>query len=235
MQLNLIQTAVAGFRRYLQGAPDDRYLPLYETQLNWQREWKITAEEVGMNYDFALQNTQTRRYWKADNYAPKKMILLFAEAYPDLIREMFRDLFNEDRDVGGRIGRFLHHCDELLREYKAANPRSVENNHFHDDNYRIISLYLACRYPAQYAPLDFVAFTRTLEAVNTRNPPTLQDLDRIFKIHRALYKWIQKDEALMVAHRARLDPALHYTEDSLVLVLEFCRWVAGRPLLRGEI
>ena len=228
MQLNLIQAAVAGFSTYLQGDPDDRYLPLYETQLNWQREWKLTAEEVGVNYDFALQNTQTRRYWKADNYAPKKMILLFAEAYPDLIREMFRDLFNEEREIGGRIGRFLHHCDELLREYKAANPRSVENNHFHDDNYRIISLYLACRYPAQYAPLDFVAFSRTLARVGTRHPPTLQDLERIFKIHRALYKWLQKDEALMAAHRARLVPELHYTDDSLVLAFEFCRFIASQ-------
>ena len=228
MQLDLLQARIADFRQYLQHRPTDRYLPLYETQLNWQRAWKTTAEEVGMNYDLALQNGTTRRYWKADNYAPKKMILLFAEAYPDLIREMFRDLFNEDRDIGGRIGRFLHHCDELLQEYKAANPRTVENNHFHDDDYRIISLYLACRYPATYAPLAYPAFTRTLNALNTRNPPTLQDLERIFKIHRALYKWLRKDEDLMAAHRARLDPERHYSGDSLVLVLEFCRFVTGR-------
>ena len=228
MQLDLLQARIADFRAYLQGRPTDRYLPLYETQLNWQREWRTTAEEIGMTYDLALQNTQTRRYWKADNYAPKKMILLFAEAYPDLIRAMFRDLFDEDRDIGQRVGRFLHHCDELLREYKAANPRTVENNHFHDDDYRIISLYLACRYPASYAPLDFRAFSKTLVAVNTRNPPTLQDLERIFKIHRALYKWLQKDEALLAAHRARLVPELHYTDDSLVLVLEFCRFVAAQ-------
>ena len=44
---------------------------------------------------------------------------------PLTVRLMFDDLFNETREVEGRIGRFLFGCDELLRDYKRANPTSM--------------------------------------------------------------------------------------------------------------
>jgi len=141
---------------------------------------------------------------------------------PEFVQSMFRDLFFEERDIVGRVDRFVFHCDELLREYKEQNPRSIENNHYHDDGYEMVSWYLSFRYPEQYAPHCFPAFQQLLQLLGTRAVPKSSDFGRFCKIAKTLFKLLEKDGEVLELHQKRLgNNGRLYLEKSLLVVEDF--------------
>ncbi len=228
MRMQNIQEGMAGFRRWLQ-SPDAREpLHRWETLRIFQENWDLEAPDFAAMYDRSLDNPRTRRLWKADNYDPKGMMLRFIALEPEFVRTMFRDLFNEARDIEGRLDRFRYHCDELLAAWRERNPLAPQNRHFHDDDHRMASLYLALRYPERYAPHDFPTFTAALKALQARNVSPVPDMERFFKVMRTLHTLLAKDPEIMRLHRARLQEGVHYPGNSLLLAEEFCRFVAHR-------
>ncbi len=221
MQLKRIQHYLGEYRRFLNGPRAETRLYYWESQRCFQENWDLRAEDLAAVYDRSLQNSRTRRLWNRENYAPKAMLLKFFELEPDYVRHLFTDLFNEDKEVTGRAQRFVFYCDELLRMYKDKYPARIENNHFHDDDYGMISLYLAFRYPDRYAPYDFDVFVDLLRRLGRPDLPAANDLERYFKVMRTLYKMMQKDEALLTAHQKRLRPGKDYAGDSLLLAFDF--------------
>ena len=220
MNLKKIQHYFQQYKAYLTNYRADHNLHLWESQRIFQENWTFETEDLAAVYDQSLQNSQTRRLWKRENYEPKRLMLVFLEMEPDYVRHMFHDLFNEDKEIGGRVDRFVFYCDELLQEYKNNNPRSIENNHYHGDNYQIVSLYLAFRYPDQYTYYDADAFVTLLKKLGSRDIPQTNDFPRFAKVMRTLYKMLAKEEEIMALHRKRLRPE-HYQGESLLLLYDF--------------
>lgn len=228
MNLKKIQHYIQQYKTYLQNYRAEQNLYLWESQRIFQENWTFETEDLAEIYDQSLQNSQTRRLWKRENYEPKRLMLLFLKMQPDFVRHMFHDLFNEDKEIAGRIDRFVFYCDELLQEYKVNNPRSIENNHYHGDNYQIVSLYLALRYPDQYTYYDAEGFVTLLQKLGSLDIPKVNDFARFSKVMRTLYKMLTKEEDLMTLHQKRLRPE-HYQEESLLLVYDFYQAVPKLP------
>lgn len=74
---------------------------------------------------------------------PEGMIEDFAEREPDTVRAMFKDLFDESRDIVERFHSFKQKSADLLE--RVGNGAK---NHFQDE--RTIALYLWLRYPDKY-------------------------------------------------------------------------------------
>lgn len=225
MQLKKIQEYIQQYKSFLRTRRAYDNLYKWEALKNFQQHWDISAPNLAEMYNNSLHCSQTKRLWKREAYYPKQMMLKFMAMESDYIQLMFKDLFNEDKDIEGRIDRFIFYCDNALQEFKEANPRSIENNHHHDDNYQIISLYLGFRYPEQYTMYDYEGFKNLLIKLGSRDIPKVNDIGRFFKIMRTLYKMMQKDEELMQLHRRRLHPDKHYQGDSLLLVEEFYKTI----------
>lgn len=147
MNLQKLNSAVQQYKAFLKSEPQHDPYWKWESLRIFSENWDIEALDFRSMYDRSLQNSRTRRLWKRENYEPKDMMLKFIHLNSEFVRYMFQDLFNENKEVDGRVDRFVFHCDELLREYKETHPLSIENSHFHDDNYQMVSLYLAFRYP----------------------------------------------------------------------------------------
>lgn len=228
MQLKRIQATFAEYQQYLKSdkAQSER-LPIWESQRVFQERWDLDAEDLAEMYDRSLYNSTTKRLWKREAYEPKRLMLALMQMQPDFTRHMFVDLFNEDKSVEGRAGRFVYYCDMLLQEYKDKHPRSIDNNHYHDDNYQMVSLYLAFQYPHKYAYYDTDAFRLMLEKLGSTQLPQTNDLERYAKVTQTLYKLMEKEEGLLELHQQRLDPGLHYMEESRLVVWDFCKFVAG--------
>lgn len=221
MNLRTIEEQRKAFARHLQTEGAREYVYWYESQAAFQAAWDIAAPDFAAMYDQALQNSQTRRLWKREQHLPKQLLLKLLGEFPELGREMFKDLFREHYQIEGRVSRFIYHCDELLAAWKKAHPESVENNHYHDDEYQMVFLYLSFRFPDQYGFYFFPAFQAFLQLTQAKEPPLTHDVERFVKTSRVLYKLITKEEGLLDAHQARLDPEMHYMEPSLLLVSEF--------------
>lgn len=221
MQLKRIQHYINRYQNFLASEQASDRLHIWESQRIFQQVWDMDRENLGDMYGESLQNSHTKRLWKREAYEPKRMMLHFWDLQPELVRHYFFDLFNEEKQIDGRADRFVYYCDELLKAFKKDRPKSIDNNHYHNDNYWMISLYLTFRYPDVYTLYDSFTFRGLLRKLGSTDVPKTNDLPRFFKVMRTLYNFLQKEEALMELHQKRLDPDKHYTEKSLLLVYDF--------------
>ncbi|MBI5914808.1 MAG: hypothetical protein HY842_05480 [Bacteroidetes bacterium] len=227
MNLQLLNDAVQQYKIYLKTHPQHDPYWTWESQRIFQENWDMEATDFRSMYDRSLQNSHSRRLWKRENYEPKEMMLRFIELNREFVRQIFQDLFNENKEVDGRIGRFVFHCDELLLAWQEAHPRSKENTHFHDETYEMVSLYLAFRYPAQYLPYDFEGFRRLMELLGSRDVPTVNDVGRYFKVMRTLFGFLKKDAKILALHSERIEPRRHFEGETLLVAEDFLRVVTG--------
>lgn len=221
MQLKKLQQQFELFKGYLKKPKSYDRLYVWEAQRNFQEHWNIQAVDLEEMYDRSLTCSQTKRLWKRQAYEPKKMMRAFIQMQADFVQHMFKDLFNEEKEVDARMDRFIFYCDQMLQQFKNLYPSSIENNHYHEDNYQMVSLYLSFRYPLKYTLYRATSFKRTLELVGSMDIPKVNDLSRFFKVTNTIYKLMNRDEQLMQLHRDRLLSNKHYMEDSLLLVYDF--------------
>lgn len=225
MNLKKLEHYIGEYRKFLRRQRDYDGAFVWESQKHWQQNFDIDAPDFASNYSNALQNSYSKRLWKGDNYLPKEMMRKFAEMQPDFVRYMFKDLYDEKKEITGRVGRFVFHCDELLKEYKDKNPRSIENNHFHDDDFHAVSLYLSFQFPEKYTVYEFGDFQKMMQKLGSLDVPQLNDFGRYVKTSRTLYKLLCRDEKLLDFHKKRLVTGEFdtYKEESMLLVYDFIK------------
>ena len=226
MQVKLIHKYIKGFKDYLPTNKAQQFHYVWESQGLFQKNWDMDEDDFGLTYDKSLQNSKTRRLWSQADYAPKAMMLKFLDLQPDYVQQMFRDLYNEEKEVEGRVSRFVFYCDQLLAAYKEAHPHSIENNHFHDDDYWMVSVYLSFRYPEKYTLYNKDAFIKLLQRIGAKNIPQANDFGRFVKVTKTLNTFLRKDEALLESHQARFADAPFFDSQSLLLVYDFYHFVA---------
>jgi len=221
MNLQKLNDAIGQYAQFLRSNPQhDPYLP-WESQRIFQQNWDLNALDFRSMYDSSLENSRSRRLWKREHYEPKEMMLRFSEQNREFVRDAFQDLFNENKDVDARLGRFVFHCDELLAAFHEAHPASKLNSHYHDDGYQMASLYLAFRYPSQYVLYDFERFRKLMELLGSRDLPNVDDVGRYFKVIRTIFTFLKKNEKIMSTHAERLTPGLHFDGETLLVAWDF--------------
>jgi hypothetical protein len=221
MQLKRIQHYLQEYRKFLTSPAAQERLYAWESQRIFQDNWDMESRDFGEMYDRSLDNSETRRLWKRENYEPKKRMLEFIAMEPDMVRRAFEDLFNEEKSAENRVDRFRFYCDDLLGDYKGKYPLSIENRHYHDDNYQMISIYLAFRFPDKYAIYDHEAFKMLLQKIGSTDIPQAADFGRFVKVMRTLYNFMQKEPDILELHQQRLHPKRHYTAESLLVMWDF--------------
>ena len=225
MNLQKIQQYISEYKEHLKKARELEHAFKWESLKVFQENWDLEAADFGKMYDACFQSTTTRRLWKGDNFFPKEMMLKFIELSPDFVRNMFRDLFDEKKDIENRIPRFQFCCDSLLAEYKSKNPLSIENNHFHQENH-VISMYLSFRFPENYTLFEYPFFKKTMENLGSTNAPTPFDFGRFFKVVRTLNSFLKKDEEVLILQKKKLNPQVHFMGSTLLSVNDFYHFIA---------
>ena len=171
-------------------------------------------------YDQSLQNTKTQRLWKRENWRPKELMLQLINLEPDFARRIFRKLFDESANIDTRISMFKFGCEELLREFKHQNKRTIENNHYHDDS-EMIFLYLTFQFPKEFTFYDYQPFIETLKQLGIQDIPDPYNTERFLKLTKILYTFLKKDEELMAIQQKRLPVNRFYKDDSKLIVHDF--------------
>ena len=231
MNLQKLNDAIAQYANFLRNHPHhDPYIP-WESQRIFQQNWDVEALDFRSMFDRSLENSRSRRLWKREHYEPKEVMLRFVEMNREFVRQVFQDLFNENKEVDGRVGRFGFHCDELLAAWHEGHPASKLNSHYHHDGYQMLSLYLAFRFPAQYLLYEFDSFRRLMEMLGSRDLPKVDDLGRYFKVMRTVYTFIKKNPEILELHAKRITPGLHYEGETLLVAWDFMQVTTGAKSL----
>ena len=106
----------------------------------FQDNWNIEAADFPTMLDKSLSKTQN--LLAAMSHYPRKMITKFAGLYTADVKEMFRVLFDESRDLLERVRFFANEAERLCKSWKP------DKNHY--QNLNVISTYLWLRYPDKY-------------------------------------------------------------------------------------
>lgn len=107
----------------------------------FQDNWDIHAADFENMLSQSL--SKTSNLLASTNNFPAGMIIEFAHAAPEKVRAMYMDLFDESKDVFGRIESFKKQSNILLKNYK-----STAKQHYQHEN--AITTYLWLRYPDKY-------------------------------------------------------------------------------------
>ena len=129
--------------------------PAAKNQTGWEKEqykwiavkcfqdnWNIDADDFLEM--FKKSTAKCENLLSSMNYFPRQMIIRFAEADAEAVRNMFRDLFDEDKSVVDRVNRFIRESERIRSQYGAGRWDS------HYQNVNSVSTYLWLRYPDKY-------------------------------------------------------------------------------------
>jgi len=229
MQVPKIKAYLALFPEWLATEEALAHLPLWETQQNWQTHFNVEARDLAEAYDLALDSKTNRRHYRRGGYDPKRAMLALMRWEPDFVRDAFRDLFSEDRQLEGRIQRFVFYVNELFNRFRDARPKDRTPSHNHDDDYNMVSLYLMGQYPELYAPYSTALLMLICVKLGAKEVPPAADFPRFSKLLRTLRKFLTDDKAVMAAYHETLREQ-DYKGESALLVWWFFKMVEAVDL-----
>ena len=129
--------------------------PAAKNQTGWEKEqykwiavkcfqdnWNIDADDFLEM--FKKSTAKCENLLSSMNYFPRQMIIRFAEADAEAVRNMFRNLFDEDKSVVDRVNHFIQESERIRSQYGAGRWNS------HYQNVNSVSTYLWLRYPDKY-------------------------------------------------------------------------------------
>lgn len=217
MQVPKIRASVTAFKEWMTNEEAQEYLPLWETQQNWQTHFNVEAKDLAAAYKLALDSKTNRRHYRRGGYDPKRAMLALMKWEPDFVREAFRDLFSEDRQLEGRIQRFVFYVNELFNRFRDEKPKDRTPSHNHDDDYHMVSIYLMGQFPETYAPYSTKLLQTVCTELGAKDVPPAADFPRFTKLLKTLRPFLEKEEGLLETYREALRP-VDYPGESALLV-----------------
>lgn len=159
---------------------DEKYK--WEAVKYFQDNWDIDAE----NFSAMLKNalSKTENLLVSSRWFPKSIIEQFASKEPETVREMFVELFDEERDIYVRINAFKNKSNELFLKY--GNGAS---NHFQDEH--AISVYLRHYYPDRYYIFKFGEMKKVASVIDADYTFKKGDYENNFKNGQKMYEEIR--------------------------------------------
>ena len=137
-KLSLIEE---GYLKYLPDFFADEKYKWIAVQ-HFQKNWNIEASDFASMLDLALGKTYN--LLASGYYYARTMIVEFAKEDPEGVRELFRMLYDETRDLAERVEKFTAYAEDRKQNHNETGWK----NHFQDTH--SISVYLWLRFPDKY-------------------------------------------------------------------------------------
>jgi hypothetical protein len=216
LKVHLIEAYISKYKVWLEEQEVFEETYKYECLKNFRQHWDLEAVDLADMFDNSFKSKISNRLWGGSVNSSKSRILDFIDINKEYVRSMFKDLFNEEKDVTMRINRFSFHCDQMMDELQHKQKKLVD----HKQNAKVVSVYLTLNDPLMYTIFDYRNFKKMLENLDTQEIPGDFEMERFFKLGRGLYKILTKDEDLVALHASKI-PEKYKSESNLLLVHDF--------------
>ena len=192
-----LRPILAGYKTYFPSHWDDEKYK-WEAIKHFQDHWNIDAENFGEMFKEATDKTFNLL---ASGYAyPRGMMINFAKADDAAARQMFRDLFDESRDLAERVDAFQTASEAIRAKYDDGTWR----NHYQNTN--AISVYLWLRYPEKYYIYKYEIYRDVAAELNSEYRPkrngSVESLIGGFKMYDEVCKVISEDAGVTEMFRS---------------------------------
>lgn len=225
MKLSKVKEGIELFKGYLTSDEAWDKLFYYESVKNFTDKWDMSTEELSKMYLDATDNNTSRRLWRINDSHPRQVMSVLFHFEPVYVKFMFKDLFSEEISVDSRLERFVFHADQLFAQLEQHFIDGPYNTHYHDR--MTASYYLAFYKPDKYLIYNWKLFSGFHPFLEMNNPPQHEDCVRYYKVCTILSNFLFKDEKVIELHKNRLNPSIHYTDKSAMLVYEFMEFISS--------
>ena len=157
----------------------------------FQDNWDISAD----NFTEMLINSlaKTGNLLSSKNNFPKDIIINLSKLYPNEVRKMFIELFDENKNIYEGISTFKENSEALFKK-----PQKIGNSHYQTEN--AITTYLWLRYPDKYYIYKFsevVAVSNELESNYIfKKGEFANNIENFFKFYDEICSKLQSDNEL---------------------------------------
>ncbi|MEX1212347.1 MAG: AAA family ATPase [Balneolaceae bacterium] len=194
-ELSIQQMMIERYKDLIQEDGNEEELFKWRLIRDFHEKWNINAEDfAGMVGDLDFSNLLDYR---------SLTFVKFIGDYPEEARVLFRELFDEGKDLDDRIETFGSESEKLLRKH---HP---DLGAFQDE--RTMATYLTFRYPDKYTFYKYSFYTKYTNLLQIKRPKAGQRYSHYLKLVDAfIQEYISQDEDLIRLSRETL------TEDSFV-------------------
>ena len=124
---------------------------------SFQDKWNLEAENFSEMFYNSTKDADNLLGSK--NRFPRRMIRELAVKDPEIVRNMFRNLYDESLDLSGRAESFISASEKLVKEYFPGK--------MHYQDYNAISTYLWLRYPNKYYIYKYTEIRKVTTTLET--------------------------------------------------------------------
>ena len=205
------------FPARLMGRGELSNLYMWDAQQHFAQIWDIERLDFDIMYAESLHSDISNRLWTGVDYHPKESMNTFLKYEKEFIRSMFRDLFNEGKDLQMRISRFIFHCDELRKQIKKKEPKLL--HHYNDE--KMVVNYLMLNDPQRYTYLELVSFRKAMAAMQARNIPEYITIESYTKLMRIIQNFIKADTSMANGYKSLFPDQKLHVAGSMLMALDF--------------
>ena len=220
---NRFQELLEEYKSELKGNRWDDEKFKWQTIKGFQDHWDIEA----VDFCTMLKNSldKTFNLLASTHYFPGKMIKEFAEKEPETVRQMFKNLFDENKDLYDRIVSFKVQSKQLVNKY--WDPGKSD---FQTEN--TITTYLWLRYPDKYYIYKFEeakSLSKELKMSYVFKAGDYQNnVENFIRLYDELSKELCKDEELKQIVQSKLEEDCYDDPKCKTLAIDFGYFVNQR-------
>jgi len=212
-------------KQYLAALPENWEEERYKWRaVQWfQKHWDNDAPDFAAMFEKATE--KTANLLASAYFQPRGMMLRFAKAAPETVRDMFRQLFDESVPVGKRAEAFMENAEELRQKYTSNDKNNYQNTN-------AISTYLWLRYPDKYLIYKSTEYSKVAERLGldytVKQNGKVAEMMKGFKMYGELNAVLRNSPEAKEAFANLLeeddtlyrDPALH------TFTIDFGFWIS---------
>lgn len=207
--------AIYDFYKGHYGQIEQHEIYKWEAVVHFQNNWDADAE----NFPAMLENSlyKTKNLMAAGSYYPREFIIWAAKKEPELVRGLFKNLYDLSADLKERMEHFRGSTDKILARYGAEGHNNTYQDH------RAIMVYLNMRYPDKFYLYKYTMFVDFAKLIDYAELPKAGDIDLLFVFESMcdmVLKRVLSDRELLKMYEARrekyYDPEYHLLVQDII-------------------
>ena len=220
------QDALANYKKAFVGTwQGEKYK--WEAVKCFQDNWDVNAEDFAGMLKLSLSKTYNLLASRM-NY-PAATLNDFAGKYPEDVRAMFLDLFDEKKDVYERIEAFKKQAAVLLERFNWGNAQ-----HYQYEN--PITTYLWLRYPDKYYIYKYGEAKKVSDQLHSdcvlRKGAYAENIRNFYRFYNEIAECLKKDEEMVSMLKDALTPQCYPDPELRTLTIDFgfyiSRYIAAK-------
>lgn len=183
----------------------------------YKKHWDINASDFAAMLEVAF--SKTANLLASGMYYPYRMIVAYAQADPEEVRRIFKQLHNEELPLAQRYSAFRESCQRYIDKRKQNDPgREKALQHYQD--LRAVMVYLTFEYPEKYYLFKSRMYTTFRDRVGfveekPKQKSIVWKVESYSRLCEIVLDEVKQDAELQAMSKARLnedcyqDEALH--------------------------